>query len=199
MPVVGALSQDVDSSGCMPLEPMCIVTPDSVEVRHRHIPHFHNMQLPPNLTLPAVPGQVSLECAWRQLLSFSLIFPCASASMGSVCPFTLRIISHLPLPLHASSLELRFNKDYAGIITVLDPSPLTPTQRLSESWSSPPPPPPDSLKSPRAKQPEHLTLDENKTVRASLLLLPETPLDLRLSLPIPGENVRSSPPWLLFV
>lgn len=131
---------------------------------------------------------MSLGCPFRQLLSFSVTFPTSTAALGTVCPLTLRLVSHLPLPLHASSLHLRFNQDYAGAITVLDPSPLSALDRLAQSWATPPPAPPDAKSSALANhhQPQQ---QQSKVVHAPLLLLPGTPLDLHLALPIPGENV----------
>jgi hypothetical protein len=149
----------------------------------------------PMLQLPADGGGVveaALECGGsggRQLVSFSVAFPQATAAMGGACPLVLRIVSHLPLPVRPARLLLRFNKDYLGTITVLDAAALSPTDRLKDSLqpnatatAPPPPPPPPSSSS-------YQDVDDNGTARSPLLLLPDTPLDIRLAVPVPTHEL----------
>ena len=89
----------------------------------------------PMVTL--LPGaiEVALGCGSRQLVSFSVSFHEATVAMGGSCLFRLRIISHLPLPLHLSKLCVRFNKDYMGTIDVLEGgNQLSALERLRDSF-----------------------------------------------------------------
>ena len=149
------------------------------------------MGVDPLLRLPAEPGagmEAMLECGangGRQLLSFSVAFLRAAAAMGDACPLTLRIVSHWPLPLRASRLLLRFNKDYLGAVTVLDAGgPPAAADRWRASLAQPPPPAPSS-----SSDDDHQEVDETGTARAPLLLRPDAPLDLRLAVPVPTHEL----------
>ncbi len=149
------------------------------------------LALEPMVTLLPDAVEVALECGWRHLVSFSVTFPEASTAMGGCCPLVLRLVSHLPLPVRLSHLQLRFNKDI-GIIRVVErtPSPSSPTDRLRQSFAPPPPPPPFSRPTPALPHP-YTEVDETKVARVDtpLLLQPDAPLDLFLAVPVPTHEL----------
>lgn len=169
------------------------------------VPGTAPLGVEPLLRLPAEPGagggvEAALECGangGRQLLSFSVAFPRAAAAMGDACPLTLRVVSHWPVPLRASRLLLRFNKDYLGAVTVLDAGgPPTAAERWRASLAplSAPPPPPGSSSAGSSSSANddaanYQEVDEAGTARAPLLLRPDHPLDLRLAVPVPTHEL----------
>lgn len=148
------------------------------------------MGVPPMLQLLPEGIEAALDCGGgRQLLSFSVAFPQATAAMGGACPLILRVVSHLPLPLRPSRLLLRFNKDYLGTITVLDassPASSSPTERLKAALLAPPP---SAAAAPPPSCTTFQNVDDNGAAQAPLLLLPDTPLDLRLAVPVPTHEL----------
>ena len=153
------------------------------------------MSVEPLLRLPAEPGagvEAVLECGangGRQLLSFSVAFPRVAVAMGDACPLTLRVVSHWPLPLRASRLLLRFNKDYLGAVTVVDAGgPAAAADRWRASLAQPPPAPTPASSSSSGSD-DHQEVDETGTARARLLLRPDAPLDLRLAVPVPTHEL----------
>ena len=206
---------DVDSSGFASYDPITTLGPESIEVH--------------------------LSCSWRQLVSFSVTFPEATEAMGSTCTFTLRVISHVPVGLPLSRLDLRFNKEYIGTVTILDSSGLKPADRFHQVLTSSPSPhhgshshshrrrrsqdhraghehghhrrrssspvgpaglpssplspsdgtsPPSTrLSSTRERTVLSVELDPStKTASAPLLLQPDVPLDLKVSMALPSQD-----------
>ncbi|KAM3571497.1 hypothetical protein VYU27_006473 [Nannochloropsis oceanica] len=147
--------------------------------------------LEPMLTLLTDTVQVDLNCGWRQLVSFSLCFPDATAAMGCSCLVLLRVVSHLPLPLHVSEMLLRFNKPYIGAVRIVEASSLPAStasalDRIKQSFTAAP-----ALVAPPL-QPAVKVDDQNTAhVTLSLLLQPDKPLDIPLTLSLPmGEAVE---------
>lgn len=140
------------------------------------------------LTLLPDMVQVDLNCGWRQLVSFSACFPEATAAMGGSCLMLLRVVSHLPLPLRVSEMLLRFNKPYIGTVRIVEASSLPAStasalDRVKQSFTAAPaafPPPLQSA----------VKVDDQKTAHVTLplLLQPDTPLDLLLTLSLPTDE-----------
>jgi len=121
-------------------------------------------------------GGSSSSSPSRLLISYSLHFKEKTCEQGTSALVVLRIISHLPLPLRFSTLELSFNQPFTGTITIHDSTTTTSTTTLLNDMTTttPPSPPPSPIE-----------VTSTTTTTLPLLLLPEMPYDIPLLLPIP--------------